>query len=241
MKKRVAILISMLMVVIGAFGLTACSGDDNLYIEVKHPITGEWINSESGDDLLKWDLPYTGESYPLEVRYKYRGNVVDPEKENLAVQGNKMKETPSGIGCYTLHYYAYKPAKGVNTMPFDIRLNIFGEFNVKNNLKVELEKQQIDITAMSFGNNSTKNYKLTVPESGTYRFETMDRDPNRLKYLFLWDIKSGTQNDNDNNIHLEVDLEANKEYTLSTGIKEKYLNSIVFDTDYFEIKITRIA
>ena len=29
-------------VIIGAFGLTACSSDDNLYIEVKHPITGEW-------------------------------------------------------------------------------------------------------------------------------------------------------------------------------------------------------
>lgn len=240
MKKSVAILISMLMVVVGAFGLTACSGDDNLYIEVKHPITGEWVCSGTNWKSVTWDLPYTGEAYPLEVRYKYHGSIVDPEKEHLAVRGNTMKVTPSGIGCYDIKYFVEKPAKELNSTTLTVHLDIYGEFNIENNLKVELSKEEIDRTSISFYNNTTKHYKFTVPESGTYRFETVDLDILRLKYLSISGIKNGTQNEHDNNIFLEVDLEANKEYTLSTGIKEEYLRYL---TGYscFEICTTRVA
>ncbi len=80
-----------------------------------------------------------------------------------------------------------------------------------------------------------------VPESGTYRFETVDRNI-RKKHISIKGVESGIQkNEDENEYVLEVNLEADKNYILSTRVVDPSKWNVASQNDYYEIRTTRIA
>lgn len=169
-------------------------GKPRIYIEVKNPLTGEWISQTEtygGNISCKWEY---GREMPekLKCRFKQGKKYIELEDwkgENLTGTGEAKVYgsifIPTELGFHALYVDVNVDFQKYDLVSrFNIYISIFGKAELGDN-EVLIEEELGHLHASLSGTfiSETKWFQFTAPETGTYRFETVDQNLIRPKRL----------------------------------------------------------
>lgn len=230
-------------------------GKPRIYIEVKNPLTGEWVSQTEtygGNISCKWEY---GREMPekLEYRFKQGKKYIKLESwkgENLTGTGEAKSYgstfIPTEIGFHALYVDVNVDFQKYDLVSrFNIYISIFGKAELGDNeVLIEEELGHLHTSLSGTFTEATKWFKFTAPETGTYRFETVDERIRRDKELYVniprdeWvsdnypSEKTGTGEDR----FLELTLQQGQYCDIYTGVTD--LVRIVEDSSYI-LRITK--
>ena len=231
-------------------------GKIRIYIEVQNPLTGEWVSQTEtygGNISCKWEY---GTEMPekLEYRFKQGNKYIKLESwkgENLTGTGEAKSYgstfIPTELGFHALYVGINVDSRKYDPVSeFEISISIFGRAETGDN-KVLIEEELGHLHTSLSGTfiSETKWFKFTAPETGTFRFETIDQNlirPKRLDVSIPRDEwvsdnypseKTGTGEDR----FLELTLQQGQYCDIYTEITDSfYINE---DSSYI-LRITKI-
>ncbi len=230
-------------------------GKPRIYIEVKNPLTGEWVSQTEtygGNISCKWEY---GREMPekLEYRFKQGKKYIKLESwkgENLTGTGEAKSYgstfIPTEIGFHALYVDVNVDSQKYDPVSeFEISISIFGKAELGDNeVLIEEELGHLHTSLSGTFTEATKWFIFTAPETGTYRFETVDERIRRDKELYVniprdeWvsdhypSEKTGTGEDR----FLELTLQQGQYCDIYTGVTD--LVRIVEDSSYI-LRITK--
>ena len=230
-------------------------GKPRIYIEVKNPLTGEWVSQTEtygGNISCKWEY---GREMPekLEYRFKQGKKYIKLESwkgENLTGTGEAKSYgstfIPTEIGFHALYVDVNVDSQKYDPVSeFEISISIFGKAELgENKVLIEEELGHLHTSLSGTFTEATKWFIFTAPETGTYRFETVDERIRRDKELYVniprdeWvsdhypSEKTGTGEDR----FLELTLQQGQYCDIYTGVTD--LVRIVEDSSYI-LRITK--
>lgn len=230
-------------------------GKPRIYIEVKNPLTGEWVSQTEtygGNISCKWEY---GREMPekLEYRFKQGKKYIKLESwkgENLTGTGEAKSYgstfIPTEIGFHALYVDVNVDSQKYDPVSeFEISISIFGKAELGDNeVLIEEELGHLHTSLSGTFTEATKWFQFTAPETGTYRFETVDERIKRDKELYVniprdeWvsdhypSEKTGTGEDR----FLELTLQQGQYCNIYTGVTD--LVRIDEDSSYI-LRITK--
>lgn len=230
-------------------------GKPRIYIEVKNPLTGEWVSQTEtygGSISCKWEY---GREMPekLECRFKQGKKYIKLESwkgENLTGTGKAKSYgstfIPTEIGFHALSVDVNVDSQKYDPVSeFEISISIFGKAGLGDNeVLIEEELGHLHTSLSGTFTEATKWFQFTAPETGTYRFETVDERIRRDKELYVniprdeWvsdhypSEKTGTGEDR----FLELTLQQGQYCNIYTGVTD--LVRIDEDSSYI-LRITK--
>ena len=169
-------------------------GKPRIYIEVKNPLTGEWVSQTEtygGNISCKWEY---GREMPekLECRFKQGKKYIELEDwkgENLTGTGEAKVYgsifIPTELGFHALYVDVNVDFQKYDLVSrFNIYISIFGKAELGDNeVLIEEELGHLHTSLSGTFISETKWFQFTAPETGTYRFETVDQNLIRPKRL----------------------------------------------------------
>lgn len=256
-KNKIFSIILVFILTVIMVGCGKPTGKETIYIEIKDPITGEYISNKDNFYGVhwQWDIDNLPSDKEPSVRFKAgkkeialpRLTSVDDYIKEL---GYNIRDYPKVIGSHEIQVYVntglgkYSNKDYIGTT-FDVYIMIDGKANIPGDTTILVE-HDLNYESSTF-NSPLKYYKFKAPQDGTYKFETIDNNINREKAFFVT-TKMG-QNDaiikeNSNDLELTIELKAGEEHTLCIGPKDVtdlfgYVMHSV-DTEYC-LRITKIV
>lgn len=213
-------------------------------IEVKNPITGEWITDIPYSRLnFKWKND--GAKLPLEVRFKYKNEYIELEKsKEIGLQPvyDAPDFYPTEVGMHkvwvSIKYKKDENSIGIYDNSIEINVTIYGQLkpNTKVVLEEELSNFELDSINFDTGTFSSwiKPYKFMVDELGKYRIKVTEQYMHdRSITLDVLGVEPSSYNDNE----IVVDLVAGKEYTIYTQVEDP--RCIYYKDDYYILDIQK--
>ncbi len=171
-------------------------GKPRIYIEVKNPLTGEWVSQTEtygGNISCKWEY---GREMPekLECRFKQGKKYIELEDwkgENLTGTGEAKAYgsifIPTELGFHALYVDVNVDFQKYDLVSrFNISISIFGKAELGDNkVLIEEELGHLHTSLSGTFTEATKWFQFKAPETGTYRFETVDERIRRDKELYV--------------------------------------------------------
>ena len=171
-------------------------GKPRIYIEVKDPLTGEWVSQTEtygGNISCKWEY---GREMPekLECRFKQGKKYIELEDwkgENLTGTGEAKAYgsifIPTELGFHALYVDVNVDFQKYDLVSrFNISISIFGKAELGDNkVLIEEELGHLHTSLSGTFTEATKWFQFKAPETGTYRFETVDERIRRDKELYV--------------------------------------------------------
>ena len=230
-------------------------GKPRIYIEVKNPLTGEWVSQTEtygGSISCKWEY---GREMPEKLEYRFRQGkkyikLESWKGENLTGTGEAKSYgstfIPTELGFHALYVDVNVDFQKYDLVSrFNIYISIFGKAELGDNeVLIEEELGHLHTSLSGTFTEATKWFQFTAPETGTYRFETVDERIRRDKELYVniprdeWvsdhypSEKTGTGEDR----FLELTLQQGQYCNIYTGVTD--LVRIDEDSSYI-LRITK--
>ena len=189
-----SIILTGVLSLIFVFGGCVNTKDGKPRIYIKNPLTGEWVSQTEtygGNISCKWEY---GRGMPekLECRFKQGKKYIELEDwkgENLTGTGEAKVYgsifIPTELGFHALYVDVNVDFQKYDLVSrFNIYISIFGKAELGDNeVLIEEELGHLHTSLSGTFISETKWFQFTAPETGTYRFETVDQNLIRPKRL----------------------------------------------------------